>query len=77
MKTSLQTKVELALEALVSLDDLNADEQELYVKKLFDGYREPSPVEDEFFADLRARGGAVGMDETGNIVVDDAQRWTT
>lgn len=63
-------KVEQALKALISPDDLNTDEQELYVEKLAESQWAPSAIEDNFFADLRARGGAVGMDEAGRILVD-------
>jgi len=62
-------KVEQALKGLVSPDLLNDSEQEDYFVKLSASYWEPSPAEDAFFADMRARGEGVGMDEAGNIIV--------
>lgn len=63
-------KVQQALKALVSPDDLSAEEQELYIEQLGQSHWEASPTEKTFFENLRARGGAVGMDEDGSIVVD-------
>lgn len=54
-------KVELALKGLINPDDLSTDEQELYLEKLSESYWAPSPTEDKFYANLRARGG---MDES-------------
>lgn len=61
-------KVEQALKALVSPDDLTTDEQELYFEKLASSHWESSPTETQFFESMLARGGAVGMDESGSIV---------
>jgi len=61
-------KIEQALQGLISPDDLDDAGQEAYFEKLADGYWEPSPVEDAFFADLRARGVGVGLDGDGKIV---------
>ena len=65
-------KVEQALQALGSLDDLNTVEQELYFEKLADSNWMPSATEDAYFTALRLRGGSVGMDDVGRIVVDHA-----
>ncbi len=62
-------KVEQALKALVSPDELTTDEQELYFDNLASSHWEPSPTETQFFESMMARGGAVGMDEAGSIVV--------
>lgn len=62
LETALHAKVEQALHALISPDDLSTEEQELYFEKLAESHHAPSPIEDKFFADLRARGGAVGDD---------------
>lgn len=69
-RSPIITKVEQALKALISPDELGDGEQEEYFKQLSDSYWEPSPVADAFFADRRRRrrGVGVGMDEAGNIV---------
>lgn len=62
LESALHAKVERALEGLINPDDLSTDEQALYFEKLGESYWAASPTEDKFFADLRARGGAVGDD---------------
>ena len=63
-----QNKAEQTLKGLISPDDLNDAKQEQYFEKLGASYWEASPVEDEFFAEMRRRGEGVGMDAAGNII---------
>lgn len=49
---------------------MSEEEQERYIEKLAESQWSPSPTEEAFFTDLRSRGGLVGMDEAGQIVIN-------
>jgi hypothetical protein len=61
--------VKLALQGLISPDDLSEREQESYFDALAEiQWGPPSSTEVAFFADRRRRGMGVGMDDAGNIL---------
>ncbi|MBP2480125.1 hypothetical protein J3A72_000417 [Stenotrophomonas sp. PvP093] len=59
-------RVKAALDGLMPVEDLNDVEQEVYYD-LFP-MAKPMPQAEQFFAEMRARGGAVGLDDSGRLV---------
>ena len=57
-----------ALNANVSPDDLTAEEQAVFYDEFFQSMYETSPAQEAFFAQRRAAGLGVGMDESGELV---------
>jgi hypothetical protein len=60
-------RIEQALKGLLSIDDLDGDEQEEFMDRLGDQLRAPSSNADAFYADRNRRGLGVGMDEAGEL----------
>ncbi|MCA3218445.1 MAG: hypothetical protein ING59_07785 [Burkholderiales bacterium] len=58
-------RVRAALEGRMNVDDLSDDEWELFHDQLF---AEPSAAEIRAFAALGLQAGAVGVDDSGNVV---------
>ena len=63
-----ETKVALALNGLVAVEDLTDEEQEEYFDRFDALLSAPSALEDAFFKDRQERGLGVGMDDAGNII---------
>lgn len=61
-------KIEKALKGLLDPSELDGEEQEQYFDKLGEILRQPSTVEDDFFAEINGAGDGVGMDDAGNLV---------
>jgi hypothetical protein len=68
IQENVNQRVEKALQGLISVDDLNGDEQEDYLDRFDESLSAPSPQMDAFFKDRQERGLGVGMDEAGNII---------
>lgn len=66
-------KVEQALRAVVAPMALHDEEQEQYFERLMAMHSKPSPaIENAFFAEQRATGTGVGMDDAGNLIYGHA-----
>jgi hypothetical protein len=61
-------RVEQALKAQISVDQLNGAEQETYFDELEKRMDEPSELENQFFADRVTCGLGVGVDDDGNLI---------
>lgn len=61
-------RIRQALTAQLSPDELNGEEQEVFLEEFSDSMWRPSPEMEAFFADRRRRGVGVGLDEKGNLV---------
>jgi hypothetical protein len=61
-------KVRGVLEGRLKIEDLTAAEQDKFFEELGDSFDRPNPRVDAYYAELGAREGAVGTDESGHIV---------
>lgn len=61
-------RVRAALKGDFNLDDLSDDEQRMFYDLLDDSFDTPTKESDAFFAQLKAEGGGVGMDDDGRLV---------
>lgn len=61
-------RVQAALRGEFNLDDLSEDEQRLFYDLLDDSFDTPTKESQAFFAQLKAEGGGVGMDDDGRLV---------
>jgi ParD-like antitoxin of type II bacterial toxin-antitoxin system len=62
-------RVEQALKAQISVDDLNGVEQEAYFDQFEDAMWTPTPQERTAFTELVMKPGAVGLDENDLLVM--------
>jgi hypothetical protein len=63
-----ESKVDLALKAVISPDALTEAEQEEFFDRFADQLKKPDAKVDAFWAERRRLGLGVGMDEAGNLV---------
>jgi len=61
-------RIEDALEARLSPDELTGDEQDVWFAEFGDATAKPSDGEADFFAERRRLGHGVGMNDQGDLV---------
>ena len=64
------SRIERALRGLqpLDLDSLGADEQEAFLDRFEDAALAPTPAQRAFYAEMKRKGGIVGMDKDGNLI---------
>jgi len=66
--------VTAALEGRLSPDALSAEEQDVWFDQFADAMTDPSEGEQDFYANRRRLGQGVGMDENGDLVLQNPDR---
>jgi hypothetical protein len=61
-------KVRGVLEGQLKIEDLTVAEQDRFFEEWGEAFGKPDPKVEAYYAELGAREGAVGMDESGHIV---------
>lgn len=64
----MTNRIDHALKGLLSVDELDGDEQEEFFDRFAALAREPSEQAMAFFAERERLGLGVGMDDEGNLV---------
>lgn len=68
-----QARLTAALAGDLETSTLTAAEKAVWSEIFLEKMSEPGPGEEAFFVELRERGNAIGLDDSGNIVRADVQ----